>query len=330
MDRLTSIVVLHYNRPKDLALCLDSILRNTSVPFEIILVDNGSTDPDAKRYIRALEYVTLIDLPKNIVPERAASKAIAIAAGTYIVGMSDDIITTPGWLESLIKHIEKNPAIGLIGPRSNFVSGPQMVQSARYADISELDKFAISWREENAGRLTPYSRLVGFCWFCRRELIDKIGSLDPSFGFGFSDDDFSFRANLAGFKTAIAQDVFIHHTGGPQGKGDTHYQKMLAEAWSKFKKKWGLPPELPLNEYRPKALLNRPFDPNRDYVPLPDPRDVEPYIYRKAQPNYPISPVVSAHTTSRCTSAVPAKAMANGLAAYYLGRMNEAVEIFRE
>jgi len=327
---LTSIALLHYNRPWDLEKCLKSIRMNTHLPYEIILVDNGSTSQRAKEFVRSLEDVVLVDLDTNMPMETASGMAISLARGEYVLALTDDTILTPDWLDLFVQHVKAHKAIGIIGPRSNFVSGPQMIQNCSYSDVYELERFSTNLSKTNKWRLTPYTRLVGFCLFIKAEVINRIGWMDSSFGFGFDDDDFCLRANLAGFKTAIAQDVFIHHTGGPQGKGDLAHQKMLMEAWAKFKEKWGLPSGMPLSEYRPKSLLNRPFDPNRDYIPLPDLKDVEPYIYRKARPNYPVSHDVSAHTTSRWTSAVPAKAMANGLAAYYLRRMNEAVEIFRE
>ncbi len=327
---MTTITILHHDRPEDLKACLESIFRNTEGPFEIILVDNGSSDPAAKAFVRSLKEVILVDIEENISPESASAKAIAIARGDFIVGMTDDVITTPGWLKRFIEHVQRCPSTGLLGPRSNFVSGPQLVRRCQYRDFTELDAFALNWACANPMRLTPYSRLVGFCWFCSRAVTDTIGFMDPSFGFGFSDDDFCLRANLAGFKTAIAQDVFIHHTGGPQGKGEAAHQKMLMEAWTKFKKKWGLPPDMPLSEYQPKALLNRPFDPKRDYIPLPSPEEVEPFIYRRAKPYYFMPHDPTAPAASTLSSPGLAKAMAPGLASFYMGRLEEAIALLKE
>jgi len=310
-------------------LCLDSIRRHTQEPYEILLVDNGSTDPGVKDYLRSLEDIILIDLPHNISMGDASAKAVALAAGEYVLALTEDTIVTPGWLKHLIKHFNTFPEIGVIGPRSNFVSGPQVVPHCNYEDIYGLDKFAVEWAKRNEGRLSKYTRLVGFCMFYRREVIAKIGWTDPRYGFGFDDDDISLRANLAGFATAIAQDVFIHHTGGPQGKGDPGHQRKLMEAWSIFKKKWGLPEDMPLNEYRPKALLNRTFDPKQHYIPLPDPEEVEPFIYKKTR-THGFSPYKKVFSSNIQDLAAFTKAMSPGLASYYLGRLDEAIVFFKK
>ncbi|RLG29225.1 hypothetical protein DRN98_08615, partial [Methanosarcinales archaeon] len=327
---LISIVVLHYNRPSDLKKCLKSIRKNTTAPYEIILVDNGSLEGSAKEFVRSLDDLLLIDLEKNIAMETASGMGVSLAQGRYVLFLTDDTVMTPNYLNTFLRHAENYPEVGIIGPKSNFVSGPQKLRNVTYSDIWELDRFAKNLFRANIGRLTPYTRLVGFCMFIRLEVIQKIGWMDPSFGFGFDDDDFSLRANLAGFKTAIAQDVFIHHTGGPQGKGDSAYQKMLMEAWGKFKEKWRLPIDMPLSEYRPKALLNRPFDPRRDYIPLPSPEEVQPYVFRKVLPHHFVSSDSSGPTPSNEPSPALAKSIVPGIAAYYLRQYGHAVEIFRK
>lgn len=305
---LISIIILHYNRPDDVRLCIDSIKRHTPENYELLVVDNGSTNASAKAYLRSERAITLIDLPENINIDQAGAKAMALAKGDYLVGLTDDTLVTPGWLSRFLFHADNNPQIGIIGPRSNFISGPQMIPDARYNDIYELDEFARQWSEQNDGRLSLFTRLVGFCIFFRREVINEIGWMDTSFGFGFDDDDFCMRANLAGFKTAIAQDVLIHHTGGPQMRGDSEYNKMLIGAWDKFKVKWGFPPNTPYGQISHKALLrNIQFDPVKHYTPLPDRAKTESLIHHYAQPAGPagdVAPAVTSEDLAACRQAL--------------------------
>jgi GT2 family glycosyltransferase len=267
---LTSIVVLNRDRLPALRQCIDSIRRSTRAECELIVVDNASTDGSLE-YLRSLRDITLIENWTNVGCPPARAQAMAIARGAYLVLLDNDAIVTAGWLERFIAHAKANPGVGLLGPRSNYVSGPQLVRGTTYGTVAELEEFAARWAAQQQELLTPSTRLVGFCMFIAREVVDLIGCVDASFGpFGFEDDDYTWRACLAGFQPAIANDVFVHHIGGPQGAGDAVYNQLLLRAWQVFKRKWSLPEELDL--FAPRdvaAVLSRPFDPRRHFIPLP-------------------------------------------------------------
>jgi len=112
-------------------------------------------------------------------------------------------------------------------------------------------------------------------------VVNKIGNIDASFGkFGFEDDDYTWRANIAGFRTVIAHDIFIHHGGGPQGRGDKEYNRLLNDAWNVFKAKWEMDPDIEygsLLDLTP--ILSRPFDLSRHYIELPNSYDVTKLAY---------------------------------------------------
>ena len=81
--------------------------------------------------------------------------------------------------------------------------------------------------------------MVGFCLLARKAVIDRIGGLDEQFGSGnFEDDDLCIRAAGAGFKSRIARDVFIHHTGSQTFKGaGIDYHRIMLRNWELFKAK---------------------------------------------------------------------------------------------
>ncbi len=276
---LVSISMVHYNRLDCLKDCVDSIRRHTTVPYELIIIDNGSTD-GSRDYLRTLPDITLIEIPRNGRPDIASLKGLAMAKGDYIATISDDIIVTPSWLDLFLEHMKRNPRVGLIGPRSNFVSGPQLVPNAPYQGIEELDAFARQWTRNFRGGSRSADRLVGFILFFSRQLLNKIGGTDPVFTFGFNDDDFTLRAKLAGYDAIIADDIFIHHTGGPQMRGDFEYKRKLVASWEAFKRKWDLPPDLKEADLDPEPLLSRKFEKKKHFIPLPDPLEVTELIYR--------------------------------------------------
>jgi GT2 family glycosyltransferase len=285
---MTSIVILNYNGKPYLEMCLLTISAFTDVPYELIIIDNGSTD-GSQEYLQAVDArdLTVIENPENIGCPPARAQGMALAKGDYVVLLDNDTLVTPGWLSRLIGHCDRDPRIGLLGPSTNYISGAQMIPALEYSGTQGLVDVAAIMAAHFAGNLQPTERLVGFCMFICRAVVDRIGACDASFGkYGFEDDDFTWRAIIAGFDAYIARDVFIHHTGGRgQESGSLDYTRLTHEAWSVFQSKWSLPGDLTVYGYgksRGQHLPDRPFDVETDYIPLLDRAKVEPLITRHA------------------------------------------------
>ena len=153
--------------------------------------------------------------------------------------MNNDIIVTTGWLTRLLCALDCNQSVGLVGPVSNRVSGPQQVDVS-YADLADLDGFAWTWGNRFDSVRLATDRLVGFCLLIRREVIDRIGVLDERFGIGnFEDDDFCRRALAAGYEALIARDSFVHHFGSRTFLATgIHHQVLLDHNRKLFDEKW--------------------------------------------------------------------------------------------
>ncbi len=274
---LTSIIVLNLNGGQHIKLCIESIKTWTREPYELIVVDNGSNDGTLE-YLQSVEGIKLIQNAANLGAPYGRNQGLAVADGEYIVFLDNDTIVTDGWLKRFIGHANANPMVGIVGPRSNFVSGPQLVPNARYSNLSELRAFAEGWSLANMGRTTPAKRLILFCYFLKREVVEKIGGIDPAFGkWGWEDDDYGLRAQIAGYQLLIANDIYIHHTGSQTSKSaKIDYSQLLQENWRVFREKWGieiLPDQAPT--YSPDRLIARRFNPESHAVPIPLREDVE-------------------------------------------------------
>jgi GT2 family glycosyltransferase/Flp pilus assembly protein TadD len=277
---MISIIILNYNDIAHLSTCLDSIQRHTPEPHEIIIFDNAATD-GSREYMRSLTNIVLIESPQNIGCTPARAKAMSVARGQYLILLDNDTIVTKGWSTRFIEHAQKNPHIGMMGPCSNYASGPQLIPNVPYKDLHGMDTFAVQFFAEHRGQLSPTHRLVGFCMFIRKELFEKIGIIDESLGFfGFDDDDYTLRAYVAGFHPSIAKDIFIHHTGGPQGRGDQQVNRALLDAWENYKIKWGINREIAYGKpYDIAPILAQKYDKQKHFC-QPYPRSViEEMIY---------------------------------------------------
>jgi GT2 family glycosyltransferase/glycosyltransferase involved in cell wall biosynthesis len=246
---IASIIVLTYNALHYTQKFYESILKTVNSNYELIIIDNASID-GTKEYLNSISLdnknVKLIFNDKNLGFPAAVNQGIHIAKGKYILIANNDIVVTQSWLERLIEVVESDNRIGIVGPISNEVSGVQRDKEADYKTIDEMHLYADSVREKNKNKITQFPRVAFLCTLIKKDVIEKIGGLDERFSPGnFEDDDFCLRAQLAGYKTVIAQDVFIHHYGSKSFKadGEKKYADRLKVNHQIFVAKWGADPD---------------------------------------------------------------------------------------
>ena len=238
-----SINILTFNQLKYTKECIESIQGCTPEAHEIIFVDNGSTDGTVKwlrQLVKKHANYRLIENKKNLGFAKGCNQGIQASSGEYILLLNNDVIVTEGWLDGMLRCLNSAPDVGIVGPMTNSISGPQRVPGADYGSTNHLEEYARSFREKNRDRRIPAKRIVGFCMLFKRELMEKIGLLDEQFGSGnFEDDDFCFRAALEGYRNLIAGDVFIHHYGSRSFIGNKiDYPGALLRNRKIFQKKW--------------------------------------------------------------------------------------------
>jgi GT2 family glycosyltransferase/tetratricopeptide (TPR) repeat protein/SAM-dependent methyltransferase len=236
---LTSIIIVTFNQIDYTRQCVESIHWLTDEAYELIFVDNGSSDGTVE-YLDSLNGVKVIKNAGNRGFPTAVNQGIAIAAGDQILLLNNDTIVTTGWLRRLLVALHSDPSIGLVGPCSNFVGSEQQIEVG-YDSLTGLDAFAWEWGKANDGALAESQRLIGFCLLVRRALVESIGLLDERFGVGcFEDDDYCLRAIQAGWRAVIAGDTFVHHFGGRTFMGEGFdFAGIMRANEEQFCAKWG-------------------------------------------------------------------------------------------
>ena len=207
-----SIITLTYNQLDYTKAFIDSVFQFTSVPFELIIVDNASND-DTVKYLKDLEKsdnrVKVIFNNENLGFPKGVNQALRIAQGNYFLIANNDIIVTENWLERMIQVSESNPQIGLVGPISNAVSGVQIDKEAKYNSIDEMHKYASSIQEKNKNLTFEFPRVAFLCTLIKKEVVEKIGGLDERFSPGnFEDDDFCLRAQISRLQNSYCKRCF--------------------------------------------------------------------------------------------------------------------------
>jgi GT2 family glycosyltransferase len=268
-EQLTSVIMPNLNGFPHLQDAVRSLRRHTEGPVELIVVDNGSTDGSLE-WLQQQADIVLLPMGSNVGAPAARNRGLEVARGETIVFCDNDVIFTPNWRDILIGHLESWPDIGMVGPMTDYVIGPQKVVDSDGCK-SDLDGFAQRFHQTHRRKHAYTPRLILFFVMVRRSLIEKVGGIDERYGrWGFEDDDLSVRVMRAGMRQRIAMDCFIRHVGSQTAKtAQIDYDAQLLENWEVFKARWGLDPALPYGtRYSMADALALPWDAERDFIPF--------------------------------------------------------------
>ena len=105
---LISIIILNYNAEKFLDECINSIYKTEKVNFEIILVDNASTNKSYREFTKKFPEIKLIENKKNLGYCEGNNVGIRASKGEFVVVLNPDTVLTPTWLHELIHAYQEN------------------------------------------------------------------------------------------------------------------------------------------------------------------------------------------------------------------------------
>jgi len=201
-----SIIVVTFNALDFIKQCFASIKKYTD-DYELIVVDNGSQANTVKWLKKQTGLITIFN-SENRGFAAGNNQGIKIAKGKYVLLLNSDTVVTKGWLPRLIRSIEENDKIGIVGPYSNYAVGDQN-NPVFYSSLEEIHAFAEGF---NRKEKETY-HISGFCMLLKRKTLNKVGLFDENFKIAnFEDVDYCIRVVRAGFKLKVAN-CFIHHFG---------------------------------------------------------------------------------------------------------------------
>jgi GT2 family glycosyltransferase len=239
-----SVVILTHDNLTFTKLCLESVIANTECEnLEIVVVDNGSKD-GTPNYLREFaagaRNVRVLLNVENRGFAVGNNQGLAIAGGEVLVLLNNDTIVSPGWLTSLVAHLD-DPSVGAVGPVTNRIGNEAQIATS-YRTYGELLEFAARHTDQHRDEAFEVPMLVMFCFAMRRDVFERIGNLDERFaGAMFEDDDYAMRIREAGLRLLCAEDAFIHHFGeasiGHWAK-TTEYGERFHANRTRWEEKW--------------------------------------------------------------------------------------------
>lgn len=218
MPKTSIIIVAHNGLYQNTAPCIESIFSNgASSDFEVIVVDNNSSD-ETRHYLEAMmrreARLKCIFNESNRGFAGGNNDGLKIADGEILVLLNSDCIVTNTWIECLSAPLLQDSMVGMVGPVSNSTGNEQAIFTTG-ATPDQIIEEGLTWVSNSKCGRFETGLLTFFCVAMRRDVFDRVGTLDEDFGLGFyEDDDYCMRVLKAGYKLICAEDVFIYHKGG--------------------------------------------------------------------------------------------------------------------
>lgn len=244
-DPKISVVVVTYNNLDFTRACLASLDEHSQYEhLEIIVVDNASSDGSPaflSEWVAGESNRKLILNEDNRGFAAANNQGLEIATGDYLVMLNNDTYVTPGWVRTLVRHLERDKTIGLIGPVTNNIGNEAKIDIA-YSNMDAMLLKSAAFTRRHIGQTFPLRTAAFFCVMMPRTTYSRVGTLDEVFGRGFfEDDDYCRRIEQLGLRVVCAEDVFVHHhlSASFNKLKSQDRQKLFEDNKATYEAKWG-------------------------------------------------------------------------------------------
>ncbi len=211
-DRTVTAIVVGFNHANTLGRCFDSLFGSQELDaLEVIYVDNASSDSSVAA-TSWHEQIIKVENEQNLGFATAVNQGLERATGRYCALVNPDTAIGPECLARLVTHLERNPGVGLVGPRLLNEEGKEQVSLAPYPSPAGLALSRVGRGAKEPSRLW----LVGAMVMAKTAFLRELGGLDEGFFLYGEDMDLSYRVQQAGRAVHLLKDVHITHTGNPR------------------------------------------------------------------------------------------------------------------
>ncbi|MHC9064142.1 glycosyltransferase [Nitrospira sp. CMX1] len=234
-----SIIIPVWNKVDLTTQCLIALSEVTDgVSYEVIVVDNGSTD-STQEFMKSLSGdVQVIRNSENLGFAKACNQGAAAATGDYLVFLNNDTIPLKGWLSTLVDEVKAHPNVAIVG--SKLLYQDRSVQHAGvavdrrshtpyhiYRGFAESHPAVNKRRELNA--------VTGACLLIRRSLFSDVGGFEEGYVNGFEDVDLCFKVRERGHTIVYQPKSVVFHLES-QTPGRKQHE---AENGRRLMQRWG-------------------------------------------------------------------------------------------
>ena len=204
---LVSIIIVNYNGKRFLNDCLSSLSSITYDDYEVILVDNNSTDESIDFVKQKFPSVIIKQLDQNLGFAEANNIGGDIAKGDLLLFLNNDTKVTEGFLDPLVEAI-KSDEIAIC--QSLLLKPDGAIDSS--GDF--IDQYGRAYNNKTIPKQTsPILCARGACMLVKKNIFNDLGQFDKKFFVSFEDVDFGLRARICGYDAVIVPNSIVYHLG---------------------------------------------------------------------------------------------------------------------
>jgi GT2 family glycosyltransferase len=230
---LISCIVVNWNRRELLRACLESLAHQDYPSFEVIVVDNGSTDGSPHLVQQALAgcSVRLIRNATNRGFCAANNQGIASARGEFIALLNNDAEADPQFLSALLRVFDGRPDVGMAAAKIVVWEDPELIDKAGHLIYPDGQNRGRGTGERDHGQFDRVEEVLwpdGCAAMYRKSMLDQIGGFDEDL-FAYGDDaELGLRARIAGWTCLYTPHAVVrHHRGSTLGLGSVRRLKLI-------------------------------------------------------------------------------------------------------
>ena len=219
---LVSVIVPNWNGAHHLPTCLGSLRRQTYPYFEVIVVDNGSTDDSRDLLARDFPEVRVVALATNRGYAGGVNAGFRAARGEILAVLNNDAEADPAWLTEMVAALHRHPEAGMATPKVLLFDRRDTLHTAGdYCGVDGIPDSRGVWQRDE-GQFDAEELIFGAAGVApayRRTMLDDIGLLDEDFGSYCEDVDLAWRAQLAGYRCIYVPRAVVYHKLSATGGG---------------------------------------------------------------------------------------------------------------
>ena len=214
-----SIIIVNYNGKEFLRQCLLTLLDTDYPNFEVVVVDNASTDESIKEnedIFGSDSRIKIVENNINLGHAEGCNIGARVTTGRYIVFLDSDIeFSSKNWLSELVKAIEKDEKIG-VAQAKILLAEDKSCSDYVCITVDALGTWAANYGSKEKLFKEKFEILAASsgCCIIRREVFDQAGGFDPDYFIYDDDTDLSLRVRLMGYRVIFVSTSVVIHRGG--------------------------------------------------------------------------------------------------------------------
>ena len=215
MTPAVSVVIANLNRRDLLEQCLESLWKQTFTDFEVIVVDNGSSD-GSPAFLHSVQNPRLkvVELSTNRGFAGGCNAGIAVAHGRYIATLNNDAEADPQWMAELVRAMEASSTVGMCASKILFHGERDRIDKVGHLIYLDGLNHGRGSGEPDTGQFEEPGEVLfpdGAAALYRRKMLDEVGLFDEAF-FAYGDDaDLGLRGRLAGWSSVYVPTAVAYH-----------------------------------------------------------------------------------------------------------------------